>query len=89
MLSPFFAKSDGLLLIDLNTRARMFQANVERTAQTVGDLVLKSGVTRLICGFISEPERQRLTVAGVDVRIGSCARTVRELVRSFDDLPTP
>lgn len=89
MLSPFFAKSDGLLLIDLATRSRIFRANVEKTGQSTCDLVLDTGIPKLICGFIADTERERLLAAGVDVRIGSCARRVSELARSFDALPKP
>lgn len=88
MLSPFFAKSDGLLVIDIQARTREFLANAERTSRSTCDLILASGIARLVCGFISEPDRERLSASGVDIRIGSCARSVNALVRMFDALPT-
>lgn len=87
MLSPFFAKCDGLLLIDLDAEARTFHANARRTSRSTCDLILESGVTRLVCGFIAEPERRRLSAAGIDVRIGSCRLSVEDLVDGFAKLP--
>jgi len=88
VLSPFFAKSDGLLLIDPVTHARDFQRNPERTTEATCDLILASGATRLVCGFIAGPERDRLRVQGIDVRIASCARSIDTLVRGFETLPS-
>ena len=87
MLSPFFAKCDGLLVVDPDAGTRKFEANTKRTGSSTCELVLSSGVTRLVCGFIAEPDRDRLSTAGIDVRIGSCARTVNALVRGFEALP--
>lgn len=87
VLSPFFAKSDGLLLIDPVAHARDFQRNPQRTTEATYDLIVRSGATRLVCGFIAESERNRLRVHGIDVRIGSCARSIDTLVRGFESLP--
>ncbi len=87
MLSPFFAKCDGLLIVNPNARAREFRANTERTTEAICGLILTSGITKLVCGFIAKPDRDRLFASGVDVRIGSCARSVDALVREFDTLP--
>lgn len=86
-LSPFFAKSDGLLVVDPVERRRRYRANAARTSESACDLILASGATRLICGYVAVPDRDRLRAAGIDVRLGSCARTVNELVTSFETLP--
>jgi len=87
-LSPFFAKSDGLLLVDPVARRRRYRTNPDRTQQSTCDLILASGATRLICGFVGGPERDRLRAAGIDVRVASCARAVNDLVASFETLPS-
>lgn len=88
VLSPFFAKSDGLLLIDPRTRAREFRHNPDRTSQATCELILASGVGRLVCGFIAKPDRDTLSAQGVDVRLGSCARSIAALVCDFENLPS-
>jgi hypothetical protein len=88
LLSPFFAKCDGLLLIDPLAPVREFRPNRERTNESICALILGSSVTRLVCGFIAAAERERLAGCGIDVRVGSCARSVASLVREFDALPS-
>lgn len=88
VLSPFFAKSDGLLVVDPVQRRRLYRANVARTSESACDLILANGATRLICGYVAVPDRDRLLAAGIDVRLGSCARRVKDLVISFENLPT-
>lgn len=88
VLSPFFAKADGLLIIDPITHAREFQNNAERTSDSTCALILASGTTRLVCGFIAKPDRDRLSELGVDIRLGSCALRIDSLVREFETLPT-
>ena len=87
-LSPFFAKSDALLLIDRKEGIRRFLRNEQRKAETLCDMILKSGVDQLVCGFIGEPERRTLRAAGIDVRLSSCTRSVDELATCSYDLPT-
>jgi len=87
MLSPFFAKCDGLLIIDPDALTREYRTNTERTNAFMCDLILANGITKLVCGFIPEPDRDRLFASGVDIRIGSCARPIEALVREFDALP--
>lgn len=88
MLSPFFAKCDGVLLIDPDdAKKHEFRANSERTGEAACDLVLATGINRLICGFIDEADRSRLSALGVDIRLGSCSRPVAMLAREFDVLP--
>jgi hypothetical protein len=87
-LCPFFGKCDGLLIIDPGTGAREFQPNTERTAEAMCDLILMSGMKRLILGFIAGPAARKLHAAGVDIRLGSCACGVDDLAARFDDLPT-
>lgn len=87
VLSPFFSNCDGLLILDSRSGLRDFRANIGRTSRSTCELILASEVTRLVCGFVPEPERSQLTAAGIDVRIGTCSRTVGSLVRTFDALP--
>ncbi len=87
-LSPFFAKADGLLIVDPITHAIEFQKNDERTSGSICALILASGAKRLVCGFIAKPERDRLSELGIDIRLGSCASRVESLVRQFATLPT-
>ena len=86
-LCPFFGKCDGVLFIDPDTGSRDFRANTQRTTEAVCDLILRSGVDRLVLGFIGGPAAQKLRAAGVDVRLGSCACAVEDLVARFHDLP--
>jgi Homeodomain-like domain len=41
---------------------------------------------RLVCGFVSESHKNRLRSAGIDVRLGSCACSVNDVVANFDGL---
>ncbi len=84
MLCPFFGKCDGLWIIDGDTGATEFHANPERTPAALCDLILAARPARVICGFIGDAEKQRLRAVGIDVRLGSCACSVEELVTSFD-----
>lgn len=88
MLCPFFGKCDGLLIIDTDTGSHEFHANTDHNAETMCDVVLKTGVHRLVLGFIAGPETRKLRAAGVDIRLGSCACTVEDLAVCFDALPT-
>lgn len=87
MLSPFFAKCDGLLVVDCDARTREYRTNAERTGESICNAILASGITRLICGFVAEPDCIRLSASGIDIRIGSCARPVTALIRMFETLP--
>ncbi len=86
-LCPFFGKCDGLLLIDPDTDSREFHANIEHTAEQMCDVVLKSGVHRLVLGFIPGAMARKLRAAGVDIRLGSCVCAVEDLAACFDVLP--
>lgn len=88
ILCPFFAKCDGLLLIDPHSPVREFRPNLERTSESTCELILSSGATKLVCGFIGGAERERLATSGIDIRVGSCARSVASLVRKFNALPS-
>lgn len=88
LLCPFFAKCDGLLLIDPLSPVREFRPNRERTSESICALILSSGATKLVCGFIGGAERERLAASGIDIRVGSCARSVASLVREFNALPS-
>jgi hypothetical protein len=86
-LCPFFGKCDGLLVIDPDTGTHEFHANVNRTAETMCDLILETGLRRLILGFIPGAAAQKLRGAGVEIRLGPCACPVEDLVGRFEDLP--
>ena len=86
-LCPFFAKCGGLLVVDPDTGFRRFYPNTEHTTEAMCDLILKSGVQRLVLGFIGGPAAQKLRAAGIDIRLGSCASVVDELASDFDSLP--
>jgi predicted Fe-Mo cluster-binding NifX family protein len=86
-LCPFFGKCDGLLLLSRDGRPAEFHPNETRTADGLCDLIMKSGANAMICGFIGEAEKRKLLDAGIDVRLGSCACSVDQLVAEFDALP--
>lgn len=88
VLSPFFAKADGLFLIDPCSHARKFRKNPDRTTEGTREFILASGIGRLVCGFIAKPDRDTLTARGIDIRIGSCARSIDALIRDFENLPS-
>ena len=87
ILSPFFSNCEGLLVIDRDGCTKEFMPNSTRTNRSTCNLILATGVTRLVCGFIDEPQRARLCASGMDIRLGSCTRPLEALVREFDDLP--
>lgn len=87
MLSPFFAKCDGILMVDPVTRCRDYMPNAGRTSEATCAMIAISSATRLVCGFIADADRDRLVLCGVDVRIGSCSCPVDDLVCGFEALP--
>jgi predicted Fe-Mo cluster-binding NifX family protein len=86
-LCPFFGKCDGILLVDRGDGSHAFVPNDQRTAEALCDLIHKSGADHLVCGFIGEAEKRKLSAAGIDVRLGSCACSIDELTDGFYDLP--
>jgi predicted Fe-Mo cluster-binding NifX family protein len=86
-LCPFFGKCDGFVLVAPDGRPAEFHVNADRTADSLCDLVIESGATAVICGFIGENEKRKLAAAGIDVRMGSCVCSVEELATCFDELP--
>lgn len=86
VLCPFFGKCDGVWTIEAETNAVKFHGNPKRTSDALCDLILAIRPTRLICSFIGKKEKRRLSDAGVDVRLGSCACPIDELVSSFEKL---
>lgn len=87
VLCPFFGKCDGVLIVDPDSGSREFHANADHSAETMCDIILKTGVHRLVLGFIAGPAARKLQAGGVDIRLGSCASAVEELATCFDALP--
>lgn len=87
LLCPFFNKCDGVLLIDAADGSKEFHPCDCTDAKSMCDLILELRPGRIICGFIVEPELQKLSAAGIDVRLGSCSCPVDELVSGFHSLP--
>lgn len=87
LLCPFFAKCGGVLLLDATDGSKEFHPRDRSGAKSMCDLLLELKPGQIICGFIGEPEKQRLRAAGIDVRVGSCICPVDELVASFAALP--
>lgn len=87
VLCPFFGKCDGLLVIDPIDGRRKFYKGTEHNAETMCDLILNSGVQRLVLGFVPGPEATKLRAAGIDVRLGNCCCTIDNLTAVFDTLP--
>jgi hypothetical protein len=74
------------MVFDSAGGATFFYPNRERTADAMCSLLLEIGPHRLVCGFIAAPEQNRLRAAGIEVRLGSCACSVEDLVTGFRDL---
>jgi len=87
MLSAFFGKCDGILIVDTAGAIREFYRNELRTPAALCDLILLTKPDRLVCGYVSEAEKQTLCDAGIDVRLGSCNHSINELSACFCDLP--
>jgi hypothetical protein len=91
-LCPLFGKCDGFLVIDQDNNIREFYPNEDRTADSLCDLIVKSGAGRLVCGFIPEPAKRRLAdrrdrcAAGRVHALRRRARTMR--VRASEGLET-
>lgn len=87
MMCPFFGKCDGFLVVDPLAAKVKYIANPERTADAICRAIVSCGAVRLICGFVPAAECRKLQAAGIDVRLGSCASDVEDLVAEFDKLP--
>lgn len=83
VLCPFFGKCDGLIIIDPAKDLHEFCANIKGTPEAICDLVLKTGMQRVVLGFIPGPAVRRLREAKVDIRLGSCACAVEDLASRF------
>lgn len=86
LLCPFFDKCDCVLLI-AEDGSQELHARDRSARQSTCDLLLAIEPARVICGYIGEPDKQRLHAAGIDVRLGSCACPVDELIATFPSLP--
>lgn len=86
-LCPLFGKCDGIVVIDTEVEAYEFHPNPERTAASLCDLIVRQSPQRLVCGFVPGPERQKLRAKGIDIRLGTCNRSIHELTARFHELP--
>lgn len=89
ILSPFFSKSEGVVVVDLTTNKRRFYSNPNRTAEATRDLILATGAKKLVCGYIGLGDHDALAAAGIDIRIGSCVQPMTVFISSFSTLPRP
>lgn len=87
LLCPFFHKCDGVLLINAADGSREFHPRDHSGAKSMCKCILELKPRQLICGFISEPDWEKLRAAGIDVRLGSCNCSIDELVSGFHSLP--
>jgi hypothetical protein len=87
MLCPFFAKCDGVLMVDPTRKTEEFHRHDQSDEKSLCDLILALKPGALVCGFIGEAEKERLRAAGIDVRLGSCSCPVGELFAGFHSLP--
>jgi hypothetical protein len=86
-LCPFFAKCDGVLLLDPTGHPREFHRNERLDESSLCDLILALKPIALVCGFIGGAEKLRLHAAGIDIRLGSCSCSIDELFTGFRSLP--
>ena len=86
-LSAFFGKARWLLVVDPETGQKSYIRNRCWTSEWVCATALACGVDALACAYIDSAALRRLTEAGIDVRLASCARPVTELVAAFARLP--
>lgn len=87
VLCPFFGKCDGILVVEPSKASAEFMPNTNGNPESLSNLIIESRAKRLICGYLPNAERKRLCTSGIDVRLGSCACEVDELVMEFDNLP--
>ena len=87
VLCPFFAKCNGVLLINPTDGSAEFHRHDRLDAKSLCDLILALSPRALVCGFIGETEKQRLHIAGIDIRLGSCSCSIDELVAGLHNLP--
>lgn len=87
VVSPFFAKCDGVLVVDRTTRTEAFHRNDGRTPNSVCATIAAISPDCLVCGYVGEAERKTLRSAGIDIRLGSCTCPIRDLSHCVCELP--
>ena len=87
MLCPFFGHCDGLFVTTPDGEGSMHRADPAGGSRSMCDLIRRSGVDRLICGYIGASERDDLLALGIDVRVGSCRDALTDLVARSASLP--
>lgn len=86
-LSPFFGYCDGILLISQDDGSQSYHRNKTRTAKFVCQRILSLQPDAVICGHIPQEETAKLRAQGIEVRLGSCAMAIPELINCFNQLP--
>ena len=87
ILSPFFAKSDGVLVIDRQNGRHVYHENGEHSGNRICEIVARTGSTRVVLGFVGHADTIALRENGVELRLGCCTCDLSELAASFDNLP--
>lgn len=86
-ICPFFGKCDGVLVLEPGQTSPEFHRNERRTPPSLCDLIIATRPQGLVCGYVGEPEKDKLREAGIDVRLGSCLDSLDQIVACFCDLP--
>jgi hypothetical protein len=73
--------------MDQTGKSMEFHHHDRSDAKSLCDLILALNPEALVCGFIGEPEKQRLSAAGIEVRLGCCSCSIDELFAGFHCLP--
>lgn len=87
VLSPFFDKCEGVLLLDAVDRSTEFHLRDPTDEKSTCDILVELKPDYVICGYVGEAEKRRLKACGIDVRLGSCTCPVDELAKGVRTLP--
>jgi len=87
VLSPFFAKCEGVLLLDPAEPSPEFYPRDRTGVKSICDIITELKPEYVICGYVGEAEKRRLRASGIDVRLGSCSCSVEELATRVRKLP--
>ena len=87
VLSPFFDKCEGVLVLDPAHPSTEFHPRDRTGKQSTCDLLVQLRPDYIICGYVGEAEKRRFNGCGIDVRLGSCTRPIGELAMEVRTLP--